>query len=122
MADVKAIGQRIARLRKDAGETQASLAEDLGVGRTTLTMIELGKDQPGISTAIALADRFKVPLDWLLCRKPPADGPLVGQFVEDANELALLGWWRSLSVGDRYAATRMLRIPGIPGINDRLSA
>jgi transcriptional regulator with XRE-family HTH domain len=122
MADVKAIGQRIAQLRRDAGETQASLAEDLGVGRTTLTMIELGRDQPGISTAIALADRFKVPLDWLLCRKPPAGGPLVGQFVEDANELALLGWWRSLSVSDRYAATRMLRIPGIPGIDDRLSA
>jgi transcriptional regulator with XRE-family HTH domain len=114
MSGVRAIGQRIARLRKDAGETQASLAEDLGVGRTTLTMIELGKDQPGISTAIALADRFKVPLDWLLCRKPPPGGPLVGQFVEDADELALLGWWRSLSVSDRYAATRMLRIPGIP--------
>ena len=104
------IGARIAALRKAAGETQEETAAATGYSRASIAGIEAGYQQIGLQAALAFADHFKVPLDYLLCRTVPAGGPLAGKFVEDRDELALIRFWESLSDTDRIAVVRLLRI------------
>ena len=111
MINLKEAGRRIATLRASKDIGQVELAAEVGCSRSTIAGIESGGDRAGIETAVAIADYFKVPLDWLLGRRVPPGGPLVGQFVEDPDKLALLQFWESLSEADRLAATRLLRIP-----------
>lgn len=109
MLDPRAIGRRLIELRRAAGITrQDDLAAIFNVSRSTIAGIESGGDLPGRDLAVALADYFRVPLDWLLCRRTPVGGPLVGQFVEQPNELALLRFWRKLSDEDRVRAVKVL--------------
>lgn len=112
MTKFQAIGRRVKKLRESARpkETQDGLAAAVGVGRSTIGMIETGKDGGGIDTMIAIADHYKVPLDWLVCRRVPAGGPLAGQFVDDPNELAWLDFWRGIPEQDRDALFRALQI------------
>lgn len=111
MTNLKAIGRRVAELRNKAGLTQEELADTIGVARGTLGSIETGGGRGGIVTTIAIADHFKVPMDWLLCREVPAGGPLVGQFVDRPDELAWLALWRGLSPVEQSAAQKMFRVP-----------
>lgn len=113
MANAKIIGRRIAKLRSDRGETQEVTADATGISRSTLGNIETGGDAIGLVTAVALADYFKVPLDYLLCRNVPSGGPLVGKFVENRDELALLRFWGSLDLDERRTVTKLLNIPEI---------
>ena len=113
MTNLKETGRRVREMRDAAKLTQADLGAIVGVTRSAIAGIETGGDRAGIMTAIALADYFKVPLDWLLSRKPPPGGPLVGQFVESRDKLALLRFWESLDTPDRRALIRTLRIPGV---------
>ena len=55
-------------LRKKAGLTQSDVAEKLGVGASTYTMIELGERQKDMSVAMAekLAGVLDVPLTVIL--------------------------------------------------------
>lgn len=108
--NLKAIGRRIAELRDGAGLTQEALASDIGVKRSTIANIETGGDRAGIVSIVALADYFKVPLDWLLCRKPPLGGPAVGKFVDDPDELAWLRFWEDMDEPERRAVTVTLGI------------
>ena len=107
-----ATSNRIRSLREQSGLTQDQLAAEIGYGRSTLASIEVGQDTPGLAFLIAVADYFRVPLDWLLARTPPSGGPLLGQFVERPDELAVLAFWRSLSHEERSVLTRLLRIGG----------
>jgi transcriptional regulator with XRE-family HTH domain len=111
MTNLKAIGRRVAELRIKAGLTQEELADAVGVARGTLGSIETGGGRAGIETTIAIADHFKVPMDWLLCREVPTGGPLIGQFVDDPEELAWLAFWRGLTADERAAAAKMFRLP-----------
>jgi transcriptional regulator with XRE-family HTH domain len=111
VSNLRAIGRRIADLRRRSGLTQEELADLIGVARGTIAAIETGADRGGIVTTIAIADYFKVPSDWLLCRTVPPGGPLLGHFVDRDDELALLVWWRDLSPAERTAAVKILRMP-----------
>lgn len=113
VTNLKAIGRRVAELRRARDLTQDELADIIGVARGTIGSIETGGNRGGIVTTIAIADYFKVPMDWLLCREVPAGGPLAGQFVDRPDELAWIAFWRGLSPSDRVAAVKMLRIPDI---------
>ncbi len=113
MTNLHAIGRRVKQLRKQRGlSSQDDLAAEIGVSRSAIAGIEAGSDRGGLETMVAIADYFKVPLDWLLCRKPPPGGPLAGQFVDDPDELAWLDFWRDLDRDDKVAVTRLLRVPG----------
>ncbi len=117
MLDPQAIGRRLVELRRATDIVrQEDLAAIFGISRSTIAGIEAGGDLPGRDLAVAMANYFRVPLDWLLCRTVPPGGPQVGQFVEDGNELALLGLWRNLSHEQRVLLMQMLRnIPKVPG-------
>lgn len=111
MIDLQAMGARVADLRRRAGfDRQEDLAAELGCSRSAIAGVESGGDRPGLLLAVALADKFRVPMDWLLGRSVPAGGPLVGQFINDPDELAWLNFWKSLLPEQRPMALRMLRI------------
>lgn len=118
VADPKKVGQRIKALRHAAGQTQAEVAEALGIARSTYGEMENGTDRGGLDSVLAVADYFKVPLDWLLWRVPPTGGPLVGYFIDDPDELAWVGLWRAMSPAARKAMTLMLRQGVTPRIDE----
>jgi transcriptional regulator with XRE-family HTH domain len=109
MADPKKVGQRIKSLRRAAGQTQSEVAEALGIARSTYGEMENGTDRGGLDSILAVADYFKVPLDWLLHRVPPAGGPLVGHFIDSPNELAWLALWQAMDDSERAAMLRLLK-------------
>jgi transcriptional regulator with XRE-family HTH domain len=109
VADPKKVGQRIKELRSATGQTQSDVAEAVGIARSTYGEMENGTGGVSIESILAIADYFRVPLDWLLIRTPPAGGPLVGYFVEDPDELAWMGLWRVLDHAQRTAMTTLLR-------------
>jgi transcriptional regulator with XRE-family HTH domain len=115
MTNLEATGRRIAQLRKQRDMTQDALAAELGISRSALAGIERGSARAGIVTTVAIADYFKVPMDWLLGRSLPVGGPLAGQFIENTDELALLEFWRSLSIEERHTAAKLLSIPAAVG-------
>ena len=113
MVPNRVIGARIASLREDAGQTQEQMAAATGYARGSIASIEAGSQQIGLQAALAFADHFKIPLDHLLCRKIPPGGPLVGEFIENLDELALVHFWRGLNDQERQTVTRVLRIPNL---------
>jgi transcriptional regulator with XRE-family HTH domain len=117
MLDARKIGRRIVDLRRAAGiERQEDLAARLAVrfetSRSAIAGLEAGRDLPGREMAVALANLFRVPLDYLLGRTVPPGGPLVGEFIEDPDELALIRFWRSLETPEeRRLLARMMANP-----------
>lgn len=107
--DMKAIGCRVARLIADSGLTQEDAAAAIGIGRSTLGEIKNGTERAGLQAMVKIADHFKVPMDWLLCRKPPLGGPPVGHFVDDPDELAWLGFWQDMDVAERSSLLTFLQ-------------
>ena len=49
------------KLRTEMGLTQEQLANESGVQRTTITMIELGENKPSIELAKKLGEIFNIP-------------------------------------------------------------
>ena len=109
VADPKKVGQRIKALRHAAGQTQSEMAEALSIARSTYGEMENGTDRGGLDSILAIADYFKVPLDWLLWRVPPTGGPLVGYFIDDLDELAWVGLWRAMNPAQRAGMTILLK-------------
>ena len=60
------LGARIAALRRDAGWSQAELAQRLRVSTSAVGMYEQGRREPAAETLVALADIFEVSTDYLL--------------------------------------------------------
>ena len=103
------IGDLIRARRRDAGLSQRGLAAALGLTASAIAHWELGNTTPTHGNMQAL--RRLIGLAGDLGVSPSA--PYTGQIVEDADELALLGFWRSLSAGKRLALTDFLHI-GVP--------
>lgn len=57
---------RLKQLRNQTKETQADLADFLGITRAAYTNIENGKREPDIETIKKLANHFSVTTDYLL--------------------------------------------------------
>lgn len=59
---------RLRSLRAERGETQAQIAQDLGVSSQHYQKFEYGANLPSLENFIALADHFGVSLDYLAGR------------------------------------------------------
>jgi transcriptional regulator with XRE-family HTH domain len=67
VADMYAqIGAEIRRRREGLGLSQAQLAEKIGVGRTSITMIERGAQALLVHQLLEIASALRVPPDKLL--------------------------------------------------------
>lgn len=64
----KDCGSRIAELRKISHQTQPELASTLFMSKSTLGHFEQGVTVPNAYQLLSLANFFKVPTDYLLCK------------------------------------------------------
>jgi len=72
MDDLKRIGSRVREARKGLGLTQADLAGELGISRTTLSLLESGMIQElGIRKVIRILDRLGLELTTRPAGAPP---------------------------------------------------
>lgn len=60
------IGKKIKKLRKTSGITQAELARELGITRSSVNAWEMGVSLPSTMFVIKLAQIFQVSTDYLL--------------------------------------------------------
>ncbi|MBC8744946.1 hypothetical protein C5O77_01650 [Limosilactobacillus reuteri] len=66
MVDDKKIPQnRIAELRRENNLSQAELAKKTGLTRQAISLYEIGKREPKLTTWVKLADYFDVPLTYI---------------------------------------------------------
>ena len=107
----RTFGGLILALRKRLGLTQAALAAEIGVARSTIASIENGTDLPGRETLTAFADFFQVPLDQLRVRSVSPRLPRSGEIIEDLDELAVLNLWRRLTPEQRDLFKHMIYVP-----------
>lgn len=56
---------RLKELRKEKGNTQAEIAQIIGITRAAYTNIENGKREPDIDTVLKLASYFDVSTDYI---------------------------------------------------------
>ena len=97
------------RLRVLRGKLdQADVAAAVGIARSTLAGIESGGDLPGRDALFALADYYKVSLDYLRTGEPSLS-PKDVKVAKNADELALLEFWRNRDREERVLVTRLLR-------------
>lgn len=59
-------GQRISKLRKDYGETQLALAEQLGIKKNQVSEIERGNRTTSAERIALICRHYKVSADYLL--------------------------------------------------------
>lgn len=59
---LKALGNRIANVRRERGVTQEQLAEKTGFTSITIGYIEQGRRSPRIATVFKIAECLKVPV------------------------------------------------------------
>jgi len=89
----KLIGDRIATLRKQNKLSQQSLADSLGIARTSIGNMEKGRHQTSLNMIYRLADFFKVKIDSLLpsiheVQNPDIDKEsLLMKALEDHSEI-----------------------------------
>lgn len=57
--------QRIKQLRQESGLSQEALGEVIGVSKYSVYTYEKGKNYPEVKSFFALAEYFKVSLDYL---------------------------------------------------------
>ncbi len=63
------LGVRISALRREAGLSQAQLAQRLGISPSAMGMYEQGRREPSMDTVVAMARVFGVTTDYLLTGK-----------------------------------------------------
>ena len=72
MDDLNGIGNRVRGARKGQGLTQAALAAEAGISRTTLSLLESGMVQElGIRKVIRILDRLGLELTTRPAGAPP---------------------------------------------------
>ena len=59
-------GQRISELRKDYGETQAALAEQIGIKKNQVSEIERGNRTTSAERIALICEHYQVSADYLL--------------------------------------------------------
>jgi transcriptional regulator with XRE-family HTH domain len=68
MPDRKAIADRLVRTRKALGfDEQAEFCRQIGVDKTVYNPFETGRRRISLEVALAIRERFAVPLDWIYC-------------------------------------------------------
>jgi len=111
MSDQQSIGTRVRALRKQRDETQAVVAEAIGIERATLTGIERGSAAPGRMTLFALATYFNVSADWLATGEgcqTMSGADQAQRFINDPDELAWMRLYDGLETEDRPRAAAVI--------------
>jgi transcriptional regulator with XRE-family HTH domain len=72
-----AVGPRLRAIRRQRGETLASLAATTGISVSTLSRLESGQRRPTLELLLTLAKAYQVPLDELVDSPPPPADPRV---------------------------------------------
>ena len=62
----KAFGKTLKTFRTSAGFSQTDLAQMAGLDRTFISLLELGKRQPTITTIYKLAESLNVPVKEMI--------------------------------------------------------
>lgn len=84
------LGARIAALRREAGLSQAALAERLQISPSAVGMYEQGRREPPAQTIVALARALGVTTDFLLTGRAgtPDEAQALEKLVERGVEAA----------------------------------
>jgi len=88
----KALGARIAALRKERGLSQQALADELGIAQQTLAHYEVGRARPPVSLLPEFSRIFAVSVDALLGEESKRTGkrgpaPKLQQHLERISQL-----------------------------------
>ncbi len=67
--DMQRIGQRIKEIRLENGLSQQKFGAMLSVSQDTVSLWEKGKSVPTTEFLIAMAKKFEVSVDYILCLK-----------------------------------------------------
>lgn len=102
------LAMRLRALREAHGGGQAEIAEAVGISRSYLAGLEVGKEQPGRETLAALATFYGISVDSLYQLLPSAGLAAAGDFVQRPSDRALLRFWHDLSPDELRLASRML--------------
>ena len=68
MDSAKAFGVVLRKLRKEANLTQEELGFEANLRRTYISILELGEQQPSLSTILKLASALKCPASELIAQ------------------------------------------------------
>lgn len=99
------IGERLAEIRKDHGDTQLALAQKLHIALSTIRSWEQEKSSPSHEMLVAVCRLYGVSSDYLLglsdadilSARAPQPGPLsADELAELKNYEAYLRWKRRL--------------------------
>ncbi|MCB6475556.1 helix-turn-helix domain-containing protein [Emergencia timonensis] len=82
-----AFNDRLKELRERKGISQASLADDLGVSKSAISMYERGERNPDFETLETIADYFNVDMNYLLCKEDRSIYYLDPEAAEMAQEM-----------------------------------
>lgn len=66
---MKKIGERLKEIRLDRNYSQQRMGEELSVSQDTISLWEKGKSVPTAEFLIAIAVKFEVSVDYILCLK-----------------------------------------------------
>lgn len=92
--------------RKEKGLSQARLAELVGVNKSAVAQWELGSTRPNNDSMAAI--RAVLSIEEQI--NPIGSAPYAGELIEDPDELALLKFWRSLTIEKKRAVVDLLHI------------
>lgn len=62
---IKIFSERLRTLRQEKGLGQVQLAKELDVGKSIVSLWELGQCEPTLSKLIAMSQYFEVSIDYL---------------------------------------------------------
>lgn len=106
------IGGYISELRKDAGLTQQQLADELHIGKGSISHFEQGRATPPTNLLVTFADYFGVNIDYLVgncklnIKYSELNQPYYGQTTTDVLISRLL----SLDKNDRKFILEVLKM------------
>ncbi len=99
--------EKIKSLRKEQGLSQAELAKALNIGRSCLSMLEIGKNEPTVNNLTLFANFFEVSIDYLVGRSDDFGNVTItnsaGEQLTD-EERAMLANYRRLNKLNRMHA------------------
>lgn len=115
--------EKLIRLRRSAGLSQAELADLLGVTRQSVSKWESGTAMPELSKLVALSDRFQVSVDYLVkedLEEPEERCSPTAETVRLEEKLDRLTEEYQRSWGPYFAYTSRAKIGGLPLVSVRL--
>lgn len=104
--DLEPFAQRLVRLRKERGLSQAELAQRLGIAQPNVSDYERGETQPGFDVLVALAHVLKVSADELMGLQSSPPQPI----IKDRQLLQHVLLIERLPKRDKEALLRTIRL------------